>query len=1486
MQNRTNPFLNALYWAGLVAAFLVVLLVSSVPLTLEQQLVFAIVALGFSWLVRLGRNISRYRTIVLIMISILASGRYIYWRITESMAWFDPQVTLSVWDHVLSLGLLLAEIYAWTVLFLGYFQTIWPLHRPSLELPTNRSQWPTVDVLIPTYNEPLKVVAPSVLAAKNIDWPSDKINIYLLDDGGRSEFEQFALQSGVHYIHRDTNAGAKAGNINNALKRSSGEYVVVFDSDHVPVRGFLTKTMGWFLRDDKLGLVQTPHLFFTPDPVERNLQIYHRVPNEGQLFYGLVQDGNDTWNATFFCGSCAVLRREALTDIGGIAEDTVTEDAHTSLLMQKRGWNSAYINTPLAAGMATERLSGHIRQRVRWARGMTQIFRRDNPLLAKGLSFAQRLNYFNAMMHFFFGLPRIIFLTAPLAYLFFETYVIQAGAAMIAVFALPHIFQAHVANSAMQGRYRHSFWAEVYETLLAPHILFPTIMTFFFPKLGSFNVTAKGGVIDKDHFDWTSSRFIFVLLILNLAGLFVGILRLIWWNPDETGTVIINLAWTLFNATIIGAALAVAWEKRQRRSNARIHRSYPALLRTLDGGFFLATTADISTGDLSLRLDEPATGLNPDDYVIVELLEGAKPYRFKGRLATVSNHHVGIRLEHMSVEKLAQLVYFSHGHDAAWDDWYNACEPTKPLYSFFEIMRFGIGGAFRALFGHSDDPESQVRPGFAATGWLLVLLLVLLAGAFAPKSANANTIQAEPATAAALPGIPARSPGVETGDWNQVALRFSDLGVDKPLRLRGGNTQHDVWFALRSDRIVRDAAIHLKYSLAPELRTDYAQFQISLNGIELGLIPIETLATGELIEQDFAVDPLYVSDLNQISLKLIPREQDFCEKLDPKLKEALISEESEIRLTEGSLNLVNDLALFPVPFFDQYDDERLVIPFVLPQALTSSPDAVRAAGILSSWFGGLADYRGANFPVLVDTLPERHGIILATNEHPNPLLEGIPINGPGAALVSHPTLPQVKLLALTGRNAQDLVSAAAMLVARTEPLVADRVEFVQAELPAPRARYDVPNWLPIGQKAKLGDLLTPDRLTVRGLNPNPIDLKFRVPPDLYRWKHDSVPLHLGFTHTDLPLRSDSKFSVDLNQEGLRSYALGASKGLFSSAKPFPSRLPDARTYLPEYTSQTEKVALPIYALVGHSQLTQFFDFQIPEQYGTDCINLYTQHLTGSVDPDSHIDLRGFSHFTRLPDLAKFANMGFPFTRHADLAETAVVLPSQPAPVEIQAALEFMGRMGNATGYPSFHVTVLHPDQIEAAHDKDILVIGASDDAELLSQWQAHLPVSPTESGWDLRELSLRERFDLWWQAGESSDPKGVRELLDAQGDELLALTGFRSPFSDTRSVVAVLTRSQEGLTAINEALNDPALLAKVQGDFTAFSTGEVRSARILPIYHVGELPFFTNLSWYLSAHLLTLIVISILLALATAALLAAKMRQVAATRLALESERA
>src|SRR5579863_267701 len=520
------------------------------PLDLVSQALFAVLTIIVMLVIR-GQP-SRGVTLILITLSIAVSTRYIWWRFTETLQ-FPSQI-----EAFLGIGLILAELYAWLVLVLGYIQTSWPLHLPPVSLPEDIAEWPTVDLFIPTYNEPLSVVQNTVLGALSIDYPLDKLKIYILDDGRREEFREFAEACGIGYITRDNNLHAKAGNLNHALALTNGELLALFDSDHVPTRAFLQLTVGGFLTDPKLSLVQTPHHFYSPDPFERNLRGGAAIPNEGLLFYGLIQDGNDLWNAAFFCGSCAVIRRSAVESVGGFATQTVTEDAHTALRMHRHGWHSAYLKLPLAAGLATERLAIHVGQRMRWARGMTQIFRVDNPILGRGLSFGQRVCYLNAMLHFFFGLPRFVFLTAPLAYLMFRLNIIAASGLMVIAYALPHLWHSTITNSRLQTRYRHSFWGEIYESVLALYVLKPTLTTLINPKRGKFNVTEKGGLLPDDYFDYKIVRPHLIICFLLVVGLIVGVAR--WFVTDygDTEVLLLNVFWALFNLLTIAAAIAVA----------------------------------------------------------------------------------------------------------------------------------------------------------------------------------------------------------------------------------------------------------------------------------------------------------------------------------------------------------------------------------------------------------------------------------------------------------------------------------------------------------------------------------------------------------------------------------------------------------------------------------------------------------------------------------------------------------------------------------------------------------------------------------------------------------------------------------------------------------------------------------------------------------------------------------------------------------------
>jgi cellulose synthase (UDP-forming) len=698
--------------AYIVAALLATLCITT-PFSTLAQMVFVTLLWAIAMLIR--RVPGPVATLLLIVLSLTASTRYLWWRIAYTLNWDEP------FDFIWGVVLLCAEIYTWVILVLGYLQTSWPLRRGPTPLPDDTHAWPSVDVYIPTYNEPLSVVMPTVYAAIGIDWPRDKLNVYLLDDGRREEFRRFAAEAGIGYIIRPDNRHAKAGNLNHALTKTDGEYIAIFDCDHIPTRSFLQTTMGWFVRDAKLALLQTPHHFFSPDPFERNLGLFRRMPNEGELFYGVIQDGNDLWNATFFCGSCAVIKRAPLEEIGGIAVETVTEDAHTALKLQRRGYRSAYINLPQAAGLATESLSAHIGQRIRWARGMAQIFRLDNPFLGKGLTWMQRVCYGNAMLHFLNGAPRLIFLTAPLAFLLFHAYVIYTPAIAVVLYVLPHMAHANITNSHIQGSHRHSFWAEVYETVLAWYIVRPTTVALLDPHKGKFNVTAKGGLVEQNYFDWTISLPYLIIVGLNILGFAFGIGRIIWGPADEIATTLLNLFWTGYNVLLLGAAISVASETKQVRRSHRVSMRLPAVLHVPGGSLIRCETEDFSEGGAALTVPEFAQ-LAAEESILVSLWRGDDEYTFPARVVGHTAMRLRIRWELTTNEQQMHLVQCTFARADAWVSWAESWRADQPLQGLSKVLMTGLEG-YRRVAEHAMPKAaplvSRMSGAFAWFGSLL-----------------------------------------------------------------------------------------------------------------------------------------------------------------------------------------------------------------------------------------------------------------------------------------------------------------------------------------------------------------------------------------------------------------------------------------------------------------------------------------------------------------------------------------------------------------------------------------------------------------------------------------------------------------------------------------------------------------------------------------------------------------------------------------------
>ena len=645
----------------------------------------------------------RWVLITMIFISLYLTGRYGWWRATQTLGIGDPRI--HGYEYPFIFLLFGAEFFSWTVTVLGYFQSLSPLQRKAEPLPEETELWPHVDVFITTYNEPLSIVRPTVLGALNLDWPPEKLKIYLLDDGNRPAFRDFANAAGIEYLARPERRHAKAGNLNYAFSRTSGKYIAVFDCDHIPTRSFLQTTVGILEKQPRYSFVQTPHHFYSPDPYERNLDVFHEIPNEGSLFYGVVQDGNDFWDATTFCGSCAVLRRTSLEEIGGIAVDTVTEDAHTSLRLHKKGWQSAYLNLPQAAGLATTTLSAHIRQRVRWARGMIQIFRIDNPLFTPGLTLFQRLCYLNGMMHFLFSLPRIIFLLAPLAYLYFGIKIFDADAYSIAAYALPVLAVALLTNSTIQGAHRHSFWNEVYETTLAPYILLPTVVALLNPKAGIFNVTSKEGVIREEFFDTRIARPFIVFWLLNLGGLVAGIYRYTR-GLGEIPTIVLTLVWVIHNMIVLGATLAVGWETTQRRNRPRIPLTLPARIMGPGQKILSGETEDVSDLGVRLRIGQ-GDSLLLGERLLLQIALYDTVYEFPCEVVGLDEFSVRLNFLPLTLAEERNLVLILYGRADAWAMIRSQNRRDRIMASLGQIMKFAAFGQIRLLRALFRERQAQ-----------------------------------------------------------------------------------------------------------------------------------------------------------------------------------------------------------------------------------------------------------------------------------------------------------------------------------------------------------------------------------------------------------------------------------------------------------------------------------------------------------------------------------------------------------------------------------------------------------------------------------------------------------------------------------------------------------------------------------------------------------------------------------------------------------
>ncbi|MEM7757416.1 MAG: glycosyltransferase [Cyanobacteria bacterium P01_A01_bin.40] len=472
--------------------------------------------------------------------------RYFLWRSISTLNLSSPV------EGIFSISLFAMELLAMfggacqMLLLFTIKNRVSEADKYSVAVTENRYS-PTVDILIPTYNEPDFIVKRTIMGCQAINYEQKRV--YVLDDTRRQSIRQLAQELGCHYITRPDNNHAKAGNLNNALRQTHGELVVVFDADFVPTTNFLERTVGFFQKD-KIALVQTPQSFYNPDPIARNLGLERVLTSEEEVFYRYLQPIKDGAGSVVCAGTSFVARRSALQEIGYFATESVSEDYFTGIRLSARGYELAYIDEKLSAGLAAESIGAHIDQRLRWVRGTLQaFFIKSNPLTISGLSFWQRLGHLEGLLHWFTCFPRVFFLFVPIICIFAGLNPVLTTLPEIIYIFLPHYVLLLTIFSWLNKRSRSILLSDVYSLVQAIPVSLTVIKVMLSPFSKGFRVTPKGLSRDRFNYNWSLALPMTILCAATFVTFAISLL-----NIGETGLTL-GLYWSAYNFVTVTVAM-------------------------------------------------------------------------------------------------------------------------------------------------------------------------------------------------------------------------------------------------------------------------------------------------------------------------------------------------------------------------------------------------------------------------------------------------------------------------------------------------------------------------------------------------------------------------------------------------------------------------------------------------------------------------------------------------------------------------------------------------------------------------------------------------------------------------------------------------------------------------------------------------------------------------------------------------------------------
>jgi cellulose synthase (UDP-forming) len=605
------------------------------------------------------------RCILLLGLTVLSS-RYLWWRWTRTLP-----TGLGSFENLWMWGIFGVEMLAY--FSLSVMMVLLTRRADRTEeadrhearmraLPS--SKLPSVDVLIPTYNEDFEVLERTILGAINIDYP--RLTVYVLDDGKREWLRDYCAAKGVRYVRRERNLHGKAGNLNNGLTVADGDLVAVLDADFVAKPNFLYRTVGFF-EDPKIGIVQTPQLFFNPDPIQTNLKAGDVWVDEQRFPFEDMQPSRDAWDCAFCCGSCSVIRRKALDTIGGFPTESVTEDVLSTLVLLRHGYVTRYLNEPLTHGLSPESLTAFYVQRARWCRGGIQTLFLPGGPLGPGLNLVQRFFFITVGLDWIIQcLIRLLVLIVPLGVIFFglQPYYGVSTTAFL-YFQLPvWLGLKLVLHYLAPGR--HIVFINTATWLLICIRILPVVAATLIKPFGEpFRVTPKGKAAGASNDRFVIRTAIFLMLLNSVALMLTRVPNLGAVEPDVAGAAGL---FCLYNIVLAGLVVMMARRLPWARAEERFRVKQDSACFTTDG-WVDCHIVDVSLNGAMIRLPNPPP---PGMRITIEIPQVNK---FHCTVVRRTGEFVGVRFDSYPADRREEMIRWLYC--GTYDNCVRSAKPLK-----------------------------------------------------------------------------------------------------------------------------------------------------------------------------------------------------------------------------------------------------------------------------------------------------------------------------------------------------------------------------------------------------------------------------------------------------------------------------------------------------------------------------------------------------------------------------------------------------------------------------------------------------------------------------------------------------------------------------------------------------------------------------------------------------------------------------------------